>query len=279
MRIANRVMSLVHRLEVRSTSMNSARSLLLGTVSLSVSLLGADLAGVGQACAATITEPLVSTGSHSTEYPTNGYGDLSVPLFNSALGTLTSVQIILTGILNGTGTATNLTDSPQTLGYDKESFVSLLGTGMPALRSAIDALNGGNGLIVTTNLKRFTVAGSNTITVGPVSGSNSKSLTFSSSLSQFEQSGGGYAPLTVSTYTQDQLTETGGYFKAAVVTTADVSLAVTYTYTPNESSQVPEPGSLMLLGTGLAGVGIASRRKRLRWPRWLRRRCGAADSP
>lgn len=259
-------------LEDGYTTMNATRSLLLGTASLAVCLLGANVAGTEQARAATLTETLLDTGNHPTEYNTNGFGTLGFELFDSNLGTLDSVAITVTGYLNGTGSAHNITGSSQSLTYDKWSHITLTG-GPGALVSALNALNGAHGLAVTTVSDTFTAAGGSITPLGPLAGSNSKSFTFNSSLAQFQAAGGGTTGLTVHTNTQDQLTETGGYFAVTVASAAQVTVAVTYTYTASEQNQVPEPGSLMLLGTALTGLGAVARRKTLRW---FRRGRGAA---
>lgn len=70
----------------------------------------------------------------------------------------------------------------------------------------------------------------------------------------------------VCSYTIDKngtsLAETNnGNFTATIATRVQGTLRFTYDYTPDEGGEVPEPSSVLLVGSALFGLGLLSRRK------------------
>lgn len=242
--------------------MSATRKLLLGTASLGLCLFGAEMAGSGAAYADTLTYNL-DTGLYPTELSASNHGNLEVPLFNSVVGALSGVAVTVVGIVHATGTATNNAASPEPLSYSKSSTITLSSTDLSQL---VQSANAGGGLVVYSNIASFSsVMNGSTVNVGPLSGSTTKNFNYTSNLDQFERAGGGSTGLSVATLTEDVLYTGGGNFSIDVTSDAEVNVRVTYTYTPVEQS-APEPASMFLLGTAVAGIGAFRRRTKRRRP-------------
>jgi hypothetical protein len=73
----------------------------------------------------------------------------------------------------------------------------------------------------------------------------------------------GITTYSVPIFTLTGLTVNGGGGNASVVNNLNGTIHADVTYTFNAASQTPEPATLGLIGGGLVGIGLISRRKRV----------------
>jgi hypothetical protein len=191
----------------------------------------------------TTTTPIPST-------LTDWIGSLAFPMFDSSLGTLTSVKLDLTGNFSTVITVTNIGTSSS--------------TGTAKTEVAVTVQDGGNNLLVpeldmfSSNFSFTNLPAGQSVTSGTIikSGSSSDIYTLPAVLAEF--TGPGTIVLPASTYTQTWIAYNGGNSNATQVTNAQLTGSVTYTYAP-----VPEPSTFALFGIGAFGLlGYVWRKRR-----------------
>lgn len=215
-----------------------------------LSLLAAALGLAASAHAATVSynfsNPLATTEINQTG---------ALGLFDSNLGTLTGATIIVNGaaVMSFTGNNTAAQSQRATLTSSVELFWD----------SSINALDPflTDSVLMTATSGSQQYAIGETKSFGPFNTNGSNTDDLATILGALQAAGGGSFNVTCDSSSGLAVQGGGGNIATTQSTQAQCGASIEYTYRERQV-QVPEPGTLALIGLAIAGIGFGARRRK-----------------
>jgi len=200
----------------------------------------------------TVTANIGAPTNWGTSTQTSGYSptfNLSVPAFDTSLGTLTGVVVTLTDNVNGTLTLTNNGSGSTNV---SAFLIDIAKTLLPGGFLKTETIS-------TPSFSDPTLAQGASLGPSPVTASASTSKTYLSSLATFESAWS----VTTGDFGSVDTTSGNGNGVAAYTDSSSLIVSAQYTYTPTPTTTpAPEPATMAILGSGLAGLGLLRRRRK-----------------
>lgn len=204
----------------------------------------------------------LNTSKQATDW-SNGIQNISLPTFDTTLGTLNSVTITLLGDVTSSGNLTDISPSGTLIHtYQSSTWISLLPVGYSGglndSETAVAALATASPTLINITSRTSLAAGAS-ISFSVTDAQATDTYATSSEMGAYETSGAGSLLFPLYTTTSTTSNATGGNLSLSQVTNAYAEATITYDYsTPIVAA--PEPASLALLGAGFTALGVSRRR-------------------
>lgn len=200
------------------------------------------LGGTAQALSVTYTDsvPLQST---------NFNVPLIFPKFDPSLGTLDSIYFWLYGFVSGSIAFENEDPVPATINYGLSAIIELQKPDSSPLVAAIPLYSGSDSVTAYDGTTDYN--GTSGRTYNGLSDSDTDSDTYTDTATKNLFTGLGNITLYVDALATSYASGSGNL---AALFSTDASAEVEVTYNYHEGGEVPIPGAVLLLGSGLVGL-------------------------